>query len=475
MAADETICVLAVDDDPAALELVQEALRSASVKVITSETAPEGLALARKWQPDVAIVDLILPGTTGLDMLDELLTVAPQCDIVLLTGHYSTDSAVEAIQRGASDYLTKPISVRELRARIGAYLEEARRRLRATELEREAAAANCFHGIIGRSSVMADVFARIRRIAPHYRSVLVLGDTGTGKELVAKAIHTLSPVAKGPFVVCNCSAVAETLFESELFGHVKGSFTGATANKIGFFEAANGGTLFLDELGDLPLAMQTKLLRAIQNQEVQRVGSPDSIRVSVRIIGATNRDLHSMMAAGTFREDLYYRLAMVEVKLPSLAQRPDDIPLLTRHFIASFAKEYSKAVNDISTRAMASLARRRWPGNIRELENVIGHAAMMAEGDTIDLGDFPAEYVEPCGEDHACSLPAFPFPQASLPTLAELGRQYARHVLGVANGNKARAAELLGISRATLYKLLSETEDPGSPAAEPPASSNALV
>lgn len=469
MASNKAIRVLAVDDDPAALELVQAALSSDSVVVIPCETAADGLALARKWKPEVAIVDLVLPGASGLDMLDELLTVVPQCDVVLLTGHYSTESAVEAIQRGASDYLTKPISVRALRSKIGEFLEEARRRLHATELERQAAAANSFHGIIGRSPAMVDVFARIRRIAPHYRSVLVLGDTGTGKELVASAIHELSPVAKGPFVVCNCSAVAETLFESELFGHVKGSFTGATTNKIGFFEAANGGTLFLDELGDLPLQMQTKLLRAIQNQEIQRVGSPESVRVSARIIGATNRDLHSMMAAGAFREDLYYRLAMVEVKLPSLRGRPDDIPLLARHFIASFAKEYSKDVTDITTRAMAALTGQTWPGNVRELENVIGHAAMMAESSVIDIGDFPPAY----GMRGDASVPAFP--AVNLPTLAVVAKQYARHALESASGNKARAAELLGISRATLYKLLSDKDEPEPHAAEPSDKLNALA
>lgn len=469
MASNTRIRVLAVDDDPAALELVDAALSSDSVEVLSAETAAKGLAIARKMQPEVAIVDLVLPGASGLDMMDELLTVVPQCDVVLLTGHYSTESAVDAIQRGASDYLTKPISIRDLRAKIGAYVEEARRRLRSRQLEREAAEANSFQGIIGRSSVMVDVFARIRRIAPHYRSALVLGDTGTGKELVASAIHSLSPVANGPFVVCNCSAVAETLFESELFGHVKGSFTGATSNKAGFFEAANGGTLFLDELGDLPLAMQTKLLRAIQHQEVQRVGSTEAVRVNVRIIGATNRDLRSMMAAGAFREDLYYRLAMVEVKLPSLTQRPDDIPLLVRHFIAGYAKDYTKDVNDITTRAMAALTRHCWPGNIRELENVVGHAVMMSEGQTIDVGDFPPEY----GLENAAPFPAFP--TVNLPTLAEIGKQYARHALEVAKGNKARTAEMLGISRATLYKLLSDKDDLENRATESPVQVSAAA
>ena len=452
MSNEKRMRVLAVDDDPSTLELVDAALGGESVEVLTALTAEDGLAIARKSHPDVAIIDLVLPGCSGLDMLDEILAIVPQCDVVLLTGHYSTESAVEAIQRGAADYLTKPISMRALRAKIGEYLEEARRRIRATELERAAAEANSFQGIIGRSPAMVDVFARIRRIAPHFRTSIVLGETGTGKELVARAIHNLSPVAKGPFVVCNCSAVVESLFESELFGHVKGAFTGATSNKAGFFEAADGGTLFLDELGDLPLAMQTKLLRAIQNQELQRVGSPDVFRVNVRIIGATNRELRSMMSAGEFREDLFYRLAMVEVKLPKLTERPEDIPLLVRHFIGVFSKEYGKDVNDITTRAMAALARHCWPGNIRELENVVGHACMMCEGCTIDTNDFPPGY----GIDNAAPFPAFP--TENLPTLAEIGRQYAKHALEIANGNKARTADLLGVSRATLYKLLSEAE-----------------
>ncbi len=450
MGRSDTIRVLAIDDDPLALELVQDALTSESVEVFSAGTAAGGLALAKSLQPEVAIVDLILPDANGLDILGRILDAAPQCDVLLLTGNYSTESAVEAIQKGASDYLTKPISIHDLRSKINEYVDEARRRLRATQLEQEAAVASSFHGIIGRSPAMTDVFARIRRIAPHYRCALVLGETGSGKELVAKAIHHLSPVAKGPFVACNCSAVAETLFESELFGHVKGAFTGAIANKAGFFEAANGGTLFLDELGDLPSSMQTKLLRAIQNQEIRRVGSPDSIRVNARIIAATNRDLRSMMSAGTFREDLYYRLAMVEVKLPALNHRADDIPLLARHFITVFAKDYAKEVTGITTRAMAVLTRNSWPGNVRELENVIGHAVMMAESATIDIGDFPPEYAEPA------AAPAPAFPSENLPTLADIGKQYARHALEVARGNKVRTAEILGISRATLYKLLSE-------------------
>lgn len=453
MGRSDTIRVLAIDDDPLALELVQDALTSESVEVFSAGTAASGLALAKSLQPEVAIVDLILPDASGLDILGRILDAAPQCDVLLLTGNYSTESAVEAIQKGASDYLTKPISIHDLRSKINEYVDEARRRLRATQLEQEAAAASSFHGIIGRSPAMTDVFARIRRIAPHYRCALVLGETGSGKELVAKAIHHLSPVAKGPFIACNCSAVAETLFESELFGHVKGAFTGAIANKAGFFEAANGGTLFLDELGDLPSSMQTKLLRAIQNQEIRRVGSPDSIRVNARIIAATNRDLRSMMSAGTFREDLYYRLAMVEVKLPALNHRADDIPLLARHFITVFAKDYAKEVTGITTRAMAVLTRNSWPGNVRELENVIGHAVMMAESATIDIGDFPPEYAEPA----AASAPAFP--SENLPTLADIGKQYARHALEVARGNKVRTAEILGISRATLYKLLSEKSE----------------
>jgi transcriptional regulator with PAS, ATPase and Fis domain len=295
---------------------------------------------------------------------------------------------------------------------------------------------------------MLEVFARIRRVAPHYRIALVTGATGTGKELVANALHKLSPVASKRLVVCNCSAVAETLFESELFGYVKGAFTGATQDRIGLVEYANGGTLFLDEVGDMPLPMQSKLLRVLQNQEVQRVGSPEVRKVDIRVIAATNRDLQGMVAGKQFREDLYFRLSMVEIKLPRLADRKEDLPLLEQHFLTRFAEEYKKPLRGLTRRAQALLSRHSWPGNVRELENVIGNACMMAEDEAIDVHDLPEalrqETPQKSGEDET------PL------TIAEVEYRHACRVLEWMGGNKVQTARALGISRATLYSILRE-------------------
>jgi DNA-binding NtrC family response regulator len=311
------------------------------------------------------------------------------------------------------------------------------------------------------------VFHRIRRVAPHFRTVMVTGETGVGKELVAQALHHLSPASAGPFVTCNCSAVVETLAESELFGHVKGAFTGAVQDRVGVFEAARGGAVLLDEVGDLSLTLQTKLLRVLQNQEVQPVGSPVARRVDVRVIAATHRDLRSMVKERTFREDLFYRLSMVQIKMPSLAQRKDDLVLLEQYFVKRFAMQYGKAITGITRRAQGLLARHSWPGNVRELENVLGSTCMMAEGEMIDVGDLP-EYLrerrgipesferdasESLGRDVAGSAEREIFP-----TLEEMERAHALRALEIAGGNKVRAAELLGVSRAKLYRILGECE-----------------
>jgi len=307
--------------------------------------------------------------------------------------------------------------------------------------------------MVGRSAQMLEVFALVRRVAPHFRVALVRGATGTGKELAAQAMHALSPVASGPFVVANCSAITETLFESEMFGHIKGSFTGASADKKGLFEAAHGGTLFLDELGDLPFGMQSKLLRAIQQQEIKPVGATASKRVSVRVVAATNRDLEKMMATGEFREDLYYRLSMVEIHLPALSQRMDDFPFLVRHFIEHFAGEYKKPLTGLTPRAQALLARHPWPGNIRELENVIGSACMMADGELIDVRDLPAPFQRLAPAPSAPMAGALP---PDLISLDELSKRHAKAVLDHCAGNKSKAAEILGVTRSTLYRLLGE-------------------
>jgi transcriptional regulator with PAS, ATPase and Fis domain len=297
---------------------------------------------------------------------------------------------------------------------------------------------------------MLDTFAKIRRIAPHFQTVLITGATGTGKELVARALHRLSPHASGQFAVCNCSALVETLLESELFGYVRGAFTGADRDKMGLFEYANGGTVFLDEIGDLPLPAQVKLLRVLQEKQVQRVGSPVVRQVDVRVIGATHRALRQMVAGGQFREDLYYRLSMVEIPLPRLADRKEDLPLLQKHFVEKFAAQYHKPVRGITRRAQSRIASYSWPGNVRELENVIGNAAMMAVGTTIDLNDLP---------ESLRSFSPSAGPEDDLITLEELQRRHLLRVLEHVGGNKARAAEILGISRATVYDMLAKTKE----------------
>ena len=299
---------------------------------------------------------------------------------------------------------------------------------------------------------MREMFSRIRRVAPHYRSVLITGETGTGKDLAAQALHRLSPANSGRYVVLNCSAVVETLFESELFGHVKGAFTGAANDKAGLFEHAHGGTLFLDEIGDMPLATQAKLLRVLQNQEVQRVGSLTARKVDVRVIAATNQNLRAAVAEKRFREDLYYRLSMVEIEVPRLAERKEDLPLLERHFIARFAAQYKKDIRGLTHRAQVRLTMHDWPGNIRELENVLGHACMMAMGDTIDIQDLPG-YMRSAAA-HETSMQAAGQANDAGSTLEEQERMLIVRALETAGGNQSQAARALRIGRDALrYKL----------------------
>ncbi len=445
------LLLVAIDDEPEFLELVTDALGSlAGLEILTATDALRGLQLVQQRRPQIVLTDLYMPQMNGMEMLERIVAFDPAIDVILITGHYSSDSAVEAIQKGACDYLTKPLPVPRLQERIGKLVEQARARHRVVQLDDQlAGACRFFEGLVGRSPLMLELFAKVERVAPHYRTVLVTGPTGCGKELLARALHQRSPVANGPFISCNCSAVVETLFESELFGYMKGAFTGAAANKPGLFEAANQGTLFLDEIGELPLAMQAKLLRVLQNHEVRRVGATSSIHVDVHVIAATNRDLRAQVAEREFREDLYYRLAMVELSVPPLRDRMEDLPLLQRAVLEKYAREYNKPVRGITRRAQALLARHRWPGNVRELENVIGNACMMAQSDMIDVGDLPA-YVRA--------------PQASpeesvLVTLDEMTHRHAHRVLDALRGNKLRAAEVLGISRATLYRILQEEEE----------------
>jgi len=448
--ADELpILLLAIDDDPQSLEFVKDALAQENLEILTTTDPELGLELVLRRHPQIVLLDLMMPKIMGMELLERILEADPGTNVMLMTGHYSTEAAVEAIQKGAYDYLNKPLSVEKLRQRVDQLIAEARQRRRTLQLDRELLKVYEFEGLLGRSPLMLDVFARVRRVAPHFRTVLVTGATGTGKELVARALHRLSPAASGTFAVCNCSAIVETLFESELFGYVKGAFTGATQDKSGLFEYANGGTLFLDEIGEMPLATQAKLLRVLQSQEIQRVGSPAVRKVDVRVVAATNRDLRARVGEKEFRDDLYYRLSMVEVKLPLLAERKEDVPLLVRYLVERFATQYNKPIRGLTRRAQALLARYSWPGNVRELENALGHACMMVEGDLIDVRDFPDTLRKPAERELVEDEDLIP--------LDELQRRHALRVLARVGGNKKRAAEILGIARTTLYQLLAES------------------
>lgn len=451
-----TVSVVIIDDNPRSLEFVSTALSRTGVDIFSASDPEEGLDLVYSHRPQIVMTDLVMPNMSGLDVLDRIMEFDPSIDVILMTAHYTTETAVEAIRKGAADYLNKPISITLLRERVGHLIESAIQRQRILKVDDELMHAAQFEGIVGRSPQMWQVFSRIRRIAPHYRAALITGETGTGKDLVAHALHKLSLV-HGKFVVLNCSAVVETLFESELFGHVKGAFTGADRDKPGLFEHANGGTIFLDEIGDMPLATQAKMLRVLQNQEVLRVGSLTPQKVDVRVIAATNKDLRKAIADRHFREDLFYRLSMVEIQVPPLRERMEDLPLLVRHFIQKFSGQYGKELRGLTQRAQIVLNRYGWPGNVRELENVIGHACMMAMGEMIDITDLPPNLQQ--GSQPQPAPMAAPAANDSLAgdgnlSFEEHEKQLLTQALADAGGNQSRAARQLRIGRDALrYKM----------------------
>ncbi len=440
----EAVHIVVIDDNLGSLELLSTALARPEVAVHTASTPAEGLALVRKLRPRLVVTDLVMPEMSGLDVLQEIVDFDPLIDVLLMTAHYTTETAVAAIRSGAADYLQKPVKLALLRERVSALLASAERRRKATAAA-EGSSDSAFEGMIATSGEMWQLFEMIQRIAPHYRSVLVQGPTGTGKDLIASALHRRSRV-NGRFVVLNCSAVVETLFESEIFGHVRGAFTGADRDKIGLLELANGGTLFLDEIGDMPLSTQAKLLRALQNQEVQPVGSLATRKVDVRVIAATHHDLRAAIAEGRFREDLYYRLSMVELRVPALKERVEDIPLLARHFVQTFSREFNKQIGGLTPRAGIVLQRHAWPGNVRELEHVIGRACMLTDHAILDVEDLPEELMKgatPSGE-----------PGSEGALLADQERRLVEDALQKSAGNQSEAARRLGIGRDALrYKM----------------------
>ena len=443
----ETFKLLAIGDDSANLALISTALGQDGLETLTAEDPNVGFETFLRFRPRIVVLDLPMPSIQGMELLERFIRADPGASVILISGHYSAESALEAIQKGACDYLTKPLDIERLRDRVTGLRAEAETRRKTLNLDHGLVDACRFEGIVSRSPLMLDVFAKIRRVAPHFKTALVTGATGTGKELVARALHRLSASSSQRFVVCNCSALVESLVESELFGYVKGAFTGANQDRPGLFESADGGSLFLDEICELSPGTQAKLLRVLQDHRVRRVGSSALRDVDVRVIAATNRDLRAMVGEGTFREDLYYRLAVVEIAVPRLENRREDLPLLERYFVEKFAAEYQKPIAGLTRRAQGRMATYPWPGNIRELENVIGNACMMADGRFIDINDLPERLREAQRDDSRTDEALF--------SLEEAQRRHIMRVLDRVGGNKLRAARILGVGRTTIYKLLS--------------------
>jgi two-component system, NtrC family, response regulator HydG len=438
--------LLVINRDANILQQCRAALADSGVEILTAANEIEGLNTFFRSRPQIVIMDVAAAHVGGLDVLSRVMSTDTAVSLILLADEYSSSAAINAIQLGATDYLTKPIDVTKLQLRVNELVSDAKRRSEALTLDRELIENYQFEGIIGRSPAMLDVFSRIRRVAPHFRVLLIHGETGTGKELVARAVHNRSRGATKPFAACNCSALVDTLLETELFGHVKGAFTGADRDKAGLFEYASGGTVFLDEIGDMPIGAQAKLLRVLQNAEIQRVGSPKVHTVNTNVIAATNRNLKTLVEQGNFREDLYYRLAIAEINLPPLSRRMEDLPLLERYFLEKYARDYRKEVLGLTRRAQARMSSYAWPGNVRELENVISNACMMVEGETIDVKDLPASI-------SSTSITEISSATAPL-TMEAMQENHLLSVLAYTGGNKARAAELLGISRETVYSML---------------------
>jgi DNA-binding NtrC family response regulator len=448
--------LLVVDDEQPVLRVVERLAVKVGFDVVTCGSGADAMRTLLRKPADLAMVDLRMPDVNGLELLRQIRASVPGCEVILMTGFAAVDSAVEAIKLGAREYLTKPFDFDRLRQVLTAIRQELERRAQVLALESQVAKQIEFCGMLGRSPAMQEVFSLIQRLAPHAKVALISGETGTGKELAARAFHQAGPRRAKPFVTINCSAVVDTLFETELFGHVRGAFTGAVESKPGLFEAAQGGTLFLDEVGELPLAVQAKLLRALEYGEVQRVGSLQPKRVDVAVLAATNRDLRAEVAAGRFRGDLFYRLNVVEVVLPPLRDRREDIPYLTAAIMRESAGRMKKTLNGLTPAAERLLLQARWDGNVRELKNVIERACMLTDGNMISdrelAGAFGPEAPANGSRPRAAEPPArgvdVPAP------LEEMERGHILEVLNQVNGNRMAAARLLGISRRALYRRL---------------------
>jgi len=449
MSDDMKIRLLVVDDEQSIRRLCMTIGNTLGFACAEAESAEAALARLDTETPDLVLTDLKLPTLSGVELLRQLKILLPRTEVAIMTGHGSIESAVDAMKLGAYDYIEKPFRVEKMRMLLQRMAEKVRLVSENEFLRERVSTEETLEGIIGTSANIQDVLRMISRLKNTRTPVLITGESGTGKELVARAIHFRGSMAQTPFVAVDCGSLVPTLMESELFGYEKGAFTGATKSKAGLFQSANGGTIFLDEIGELPLEMQAKLLRVLQEKEVRPVGSNEKINVEVRVIAATNRDLESSYRGGTFRKDLYFRLNVVTVHIPPLRERRSDIPMLVHHFLDRYAQGGNLQVTPA---AMKSLLHYEWPGNVRELENCIARAVTLGDHNIIDVGDLP-----PAIRSEQTSAAAMTAPDAaslSTTALAEMEKMTILRVFEQAHGDKALAGKMLGISRATLYRKL---------------------
>ncbi len=439
--ADDSSTILVVDDAPDTLEVIQRNLTSQGYAVLMAPGVPEAIQILDNSPVDLVITDLKMPKVSGLELVRHIRENFRDTEVMMITGYATIDGAVQAVKTGADEYLSKPFTDEELLAAVRRVLEKLKLK-RMSELQRRGFPTST-HGLIGNSDVMKKVFNAITKAAGINATVMIQGESGTGKELVARAIHYSSLRASAPFIPVNCGGIPEGLLESELFGYVKGAFTGATESRAGFFQTAEGGTIFLDEISETSLAMQVKLLRVLQDKEVCMVGANRSRKIDVRIIAATNKDLLSLIKKGSFREDLFFRFNVINITLPPLRERGDDILILTQHFLSKYARELGRGIPEFSPDALKSLRNYYWPGNIRELENMIQRLVVMTDSDKIDVSDLPSHLRFTVSREAGFDR-----------TLAEVEAEYIKNVLATVHGNKTRAAEILGIDRKTLREKI---------------------
>jgi DNA-binding NtrC family response regulator len=448
--------IIVVDDDDLVLRAVGRVLTRAHYEVSTFRSGDEALTAVERsgGAVDLLISDLHMPGMDGFELLGRVRSSWPDLPVMVLSGDASPRSSVEALRRGAYDYLTKPLETYDEVVLAVARAVERRRLVENNrQLQRQIDIADRFSGIVGATPAMRELFRLVESVAPTDATVLLLGESGTGKELLARALHDRSPRHAGAFLAINCSALTDTLLESELFGHVRGAFSGASTSRLGVFEEASGGTLFLDEIGDVSPATQVRLLRALQEGEIKPVGSTEIRKVDVRVVAATNRDLPAAVKAGTFRQDLYYRLNVVTLDLPPLRKRREDVPLLLHHFLGRYAAKYSKGVARISPAALEALQDYAWPGNVRELENVVQRAVVLAAGDEVTLDVLPPD-LRPATPREAPRTFDVPFARAKQDAVDAFERAYVTDALSRTGGSVAEAARLCGLDKSNFRRIL---------------------